>query len=83
MNSCNKNNDNNDKYNLIWKNIIIKKEVSNEYADKCIDVFNRDKRVYICKEKCTNNKNNTIDKKNLLISLNFIQEVLKVNGLDD
>ncbi len=76
----------NKSYNLIWNNIIIKKEVSNEYADKCIDIFNRDKRVYIKKEQCinsTNNKNNTMDKKNVIIGLNFIQEVLKVNGLDD
>jgi hypothetical protein len=76
-------------YNLIWNNIIIKKEVSNEYADKCIDIFNNDdKKLYIQKIPCNNKNDRYIeicdyDEENtsLCISLHFIKNVLRINGL--
>ena len=48
----------NKSYNLIWKNIIIKKNVSYEYANKCIELFYYDdKRLYLYKEECNNEPN--------------------------
>jgi hypothetical protein len=122
----------NEKYNLLWKNIIIKKEVSGEYADKCIHLFmNDDKKMYLYKQLCNeedalndnignsntvndnivigntvndnigntvndnivigntvndnivigNTVNNNIVIGNTVIGLNFIKEVLQINGL--
>lgn len=80
----------NEKYNLLWKNIIIKKEVSCEYADKCIYLFmNDDKKMYLYKKLCSeedalydvmDNMGNTVND-NIVIGLNFIKEVLQINGL--
>jgi hypothetical protein len=85
----NEDNDNNQKYNIIWKNIIIKKEVSGEYANKCINIFNNDdKKLYIQKIPCNNKNDRYIeicdcDEENtsLCISLHFIKNVLRINGL--
>ena len=91
----------NEKYNLLWKNIIIKKEVSGEYADKCIHLFmNDDKKMYLYKQLCSeegggdgnsntvndnivigNTVNDNIVIGNTVIGLNFIKEVLQINGL--
>ena len=94
----------NKKYNLLWKNIIIKKEVSGEYADKCIHLFmNDDKKMYLYKQLCSegdalndnivignmvndnivigNTVNDNIVIGNTVIGLNFIKEVLQINGL--
>lgn len=82
----------NEKYNLLWKNIIIKKEVSSEYADKCIYLFmNDDKKMYLYKKLCSEEDalydvidNIVIGNKvndNIVISLNFIKNVLQINGL--
>jgi hypothetical protein len=82
----------NEKYNLLWKNIIIKKEVSSEYADKCIYLFmNDDKKMYLYKKLCSDEDalydvidniviGNTVND-NIVIGLNFIKEVLQINGL--
>ena len=48
----------NKSYNLIWKNIIIKKNISYEYANKCIELFYQDdKRLYLYKEECNTEPN--------------------------
>jgi hypothetical protein len=82
----NEDNDNNQKYNLIWKNIIIKKEVSSEYANNCINIFNNDdKKLYLYKKLCNDCKecveSCVNDDKNTAIGLNFIVSVLRIHGL--
>lgn len=77
----------NKSYNLIWKNIIIKKNVSYEYANKCIDLFYYDdKRLYLYKEECNTEPNepnepNEMKNDNIKKGLNFIDEVLKIHNL--
>jgi hypothetical protein len=76
----------NKSYNLLWKNIIIKKEVSSEYADKCINIFmNDDKKIYLYKKLCSEEDGgscdgNTDNDNNIHIGLNFIKEALQKNG---
>jgi hypothetical protein len=80
------NDDKNEKYNLIWKNIIIKKEVSLNHANECINIFNNDdKKLYLYKKLCNDCKECTemgigYDK-SIAIGLNFIHSVLRIHGL--
>lgn len=73
----------NKSYNLIWKNIIIKKNVSLEYADKCISLFNNDKRLYLYKEECNTeiNKFNEMEFDNIKKGLDYIDAVIKIHKL--
>ncbi len=80
------NDDKNEKYNLIWKNIIIKKEVSCEYANECINIFNNDdKKLYLYKKLCNDCKECIEmcvgEDKNIDVGLNFIHSVLRIHGL--
>ena len=80
------NDDKNEKYNLIWKNIIIKKEVSLNHVNECINIFNNDdKKLYLYKKLCNDCKECTEmgigEDKNIAIGLNFIFSVLRIHGL--
>jgi hypothetical protein len=78
----------NEKYNLLWKDIIIKKEVSGEYADTCIYLFmNDDKKIYLYKKLCSDDDAINIynrgedNNDHIVIGLNFIHDVLQKHGL--
>jgi hypothetical protein len=84
----NEDKDDNQKYNLIWKNIIIKKDLSLKHVNDCINIFNNDdKKLYMYKKLC-NDCNECIeigdyasDDKNIATGLNFILSVLRIHGL--
>jgi len=83
--------DNKQKYNLIWKNIIIKKGLSLNHVNDCISIFNNDdKKLFMYKKLCSDDCNEYIDigdgeyngdDKNIAIGLNFIHSVLRIHGL--
>jgi hypothetical protein len=83
------NDDKNEKYNLIWKNIIIKKELSLNHVNECINIFNNDdKKLYMYKKLCNDCKDckectemGIGDDKNIAIGLKFIHSVLHAHGL--
>jgi hypothetical protein len=48
--------DNNQKYNLLWKNVIIKKGLSLKHVDDCISIFMYGKKkIYLDKKICEDN----------------------------
>jgi hypothetical protein len=84
------NDDKNEKYNLIWKNIIIKKGLSLNHVNECINIFNNDdKKLYLYKKLCNDCKectemgvgDHTGDDKNIAIGLYYIHAVLCTHGL--
>lgn len=83
-------NDKDEKYNLVWKNIIIKKGLSLNHVSKCINIFNNDdKKLFMYKKLCDDcngyieigDGEYTGDDKNIAIGLNFIHAVLRTHGL--